>query len=210
MIEHSILRSAIRRTMNGLNSLGKVGVLSLAIAASQPAVAAVSVIAGNGNAIKAIDGAVALTSSVNAPIDVAVDSLGNVYFIETVTGGLDPSAPGQTVLRKIDAAGVLSTVALAANAVPVSIMVDANDNLYVIDAGSSVDLNTFTTVAHGVYKYAADGTVSNYRTGFAACSLIFNATSANDMALDAAGNLYVSNVRDGCVAKIDPAGVVTT
>lgn len=88
---------------------------------------------------------------------------------------------------------------------PVGVAVDANDNIYVADAGNQTirkitPAGMVTTIA-GLTGYvgSADGTGTSAR---------FYSPSA--IAVDGAGNLYVADVGNRTIRKITPAGVVTT
>jgi streptogramin lyase len=88
---------------------------------------------------------------------------------------------------------------------PAAIVVDSSGNLFVADAGNAV-----------IRKIATDGTVSTFAgtagsTGGAdgsGASARFNQPSG--IALDSAGNIYVSDTLNQTIRKITPAGLVST
>jgi hypothetical protein len=103
-----------------------------------------STVAGNGVAGYSGDGGQATTAEMNNPLGLAVDNAGNMYFPERTPN----------IIRKIDASGIISTIAgstvtagysgdggLASVAklnTPVNLSLDINNNLYIADNGNNV------------------------------------------------------------------------
>lgn len=143
------------------------------------------------------------------PGDLAVDDAGNVYVPDKYNH----------VIRKITAAGVVSTIAGRAGETgsldgvgsaarfqePRAVALDAAGNLYVADSLNSVirkitPAGVVSTIA-GVAGLTGpeDGTGSSARFD-----------TPESIASDSAGNLYVADTKNFKVRKISPAGVVTT
>lgn len=144
-----------------------------------------------------------------APAGIAADSTGTVYVADT----------GNAVVRKITPAGVVTTLAGTAGSkgtidgtgaaarfgAPSGVAVDSSFNVYVVDSEASTlrkitPAGVVTTLAGSAY---ANGFVNG--TGTAARFAI-----PFDVAVDTAGNLYVTDRNNHSVRKVTAAGVVTT
>ncbi|MFI5192908.1 MAG: NHL repeat-containing protein [Chitinophagales bacterium] len=164
-----------------------------------------STFAGSGTAGTA-DGAGA-AAQFTQPRSVAVDAAGNVFVCDY----------NNEDIRKITPAGVVSTVAgngyagyadgqgtSAQFASPTSIAVDASDNLYVADLANErirkITAGGMVTTLAGSDGYGlTDGKGSAAQFHF-----------PNGIAVDAAGNLYVSDSQNNAIRKITPDGTVST
>jgi len=168
-------------------------------------------IAGNGTAGYAGDGGSAVAAELFVPDGVASDAQGNLYIADT----------GNNVIRKVDTAGKITTVAgngtagfsgdggpatSAELSTPFGVTVDAAGNLYIMDSGNARirkvnTTGTITTFAgNGTFGFSGDGGPAIS----AALSLIQGAR------FDAAGNLYVPQCTFDAVRKIDTKGIITT
>ncbi|MFT5589896.1 MAG: sugar lactone lactonase YvrE [Bradyrhizobium sp.] len=167
----------------------------------------VSELAGNGKP-GGVDGT-GTAASFNYPRGIAADALGNLFVADTFN----------STIRKITPAGLVTTIAgagstpgrtdgparLARFFEPKGIAIDALNNLYVADTGN-----------HTVRKITAAGMVSTLagsagrygsEDGAGAAARFLNPPG---IAVDPAGNVYVSQPIYGTVRKITPGGVVTT
>lgn len=147
------------------------------------------------------------TATFNSPLAVAADGSGNIYVADY----------GNNLVRKIDATGVVSTLAgsgapgaddgAASSAtfnLPEGIAVDASGNVYVADNGNNL-----------IRKITPDGTVSTLAGSGAAgfANGTGKAASFNSpfgIAADGNGNIFVADAGNNMIRKITPAGVVTT
>jgi len=174
----------------------------------------ISSIAGNGSAGFSGDGGAATDASLNAPRGVAVDTRGNIYISDS----------GNNRIRRVDAnTGLISTI--AGNGVagytgdggtatdaqinsPIGVKVDLALNVFISDSNNSrirrVEFATgiITTVAgNGSAGYNGDGQAATN------ASLAFPA----DIALDHAGNLYISDENNYRIRRVDVnTGAIST
>jgi gliding motility-associated-like protein len=170
----------------------------------------ISTIAGSGTSGYSGDGGPAVAALLNEPYGVAVDNAGNIYI---------PDA-NNNVVRKVDAAGVITTIAGveqsagfngdggpaidAKLAFPWALTVDNNGNVYVADQGNweirKID-KTGTITDYGgdhLLGYSGDG-------GPATAARISYPTA---LACDNSGNLYLTDVFNYVVRKIMPCVAV--
>ena len=172
----------------------------------------ITTIAGRGTFGYDGNGGPADSAHLSGPTGVAVDKYGNVYVAEEYNN----------VIRKIDTAGIISTVAgndtlgfsgdsgLAVHAEfwsPADVAVDTFGNLYIVDQDNNrvrkVDtLGIITTIA-------GTGTA-----GFNGDTIAATAAQLNfpeGIAVDKAGNVYVADLYNNRIRKIDAAtGIITS
>jgi sugar lactone lactonase YvrE len=169
--------------------------------------AAVTTIAGTGTA-GLVNGPVT-SAEFNGTANIAFDASGNLFV----------SDEENNVIREITTAGIVSTFAGTGVAGyldgpagtaqlnhPEGIVIDASGNLYVADLENNVirKINIATAI---VSTFAGTGAAG--LTNGAAASATFS--EPYGMALDASGNLYVTDVLNNCIRKIDvSSGTVST
>jgi len=155
-----------------------------------------------GTITEIIDSAGDEVNGLVTPFNIAVDAAGNVY----VAGGNSNNAfkitPGGIITEIIDGTGD----GVNGLNVPHGIAVDAAGNVYVIGAGSD-----------NAFKIDTPGTCS---TGGTACTITEIIDSAGDgvnglgfpldIAVDAAGNVYVASFNSVNAFKIDTPGTCST
>lgn len=154
-----------------------------------------------GSSVGLADGTGA-AAQFNTPRGVAVDAAGNVYVADS----------GNNLIRRITPAGVVTTLTNGGFGAHTgggsynvtAIAVDASNNFYVVDNDNYMvrkvtPSNVVTTLAGNGNYGSANGTGN---------SATFGAMQA--IALDASGNVYVSDMGILGIRKITPAGVVTT
>jgi hypothetical protein len=164
----------------------------------------ISTVAGSGAAAYAGDGGQATAASINGPIDLAFDKIGNMYIAEI----------NSSVIRKIATTGIITTVTgggtpgysgdggpatAAALAYPYALCLDTADNIYISDNANAcirkitAATGIIETVAGcGVAGYAGDG-------GPATDAQIYN---AGGVATDPAGNIYIADFGNNVVRKV--------
>ena len=144
-----------------------------------------------------------------SPAGVAVDGFDNVYVADS----------GNNTIRRISPLGAVTTLAGSAGQngsadgtrsaarfnSPSGVTVDSVGNVYVADNGNNTirkvtPSGVVTTVTGQAGSYgSADGTGSAARF-----------SSPRSLALDDAGNLYVSDYDNNTIRKVTPGGAVTT
>jgi sugar lactone lactonase YvrE len=166
---------------------------------------------GDGTAGFSGDGGPSASARVNAPAGLAVDAVGNVYIADA----------GNNRIRKIDVAGVITTVAgtgtagssgdggqatLAQLNDPLGVAVDVAGNLYIADETNcrirKVDVTgVITTIAGtGVAGFSGDGAQATR------ASINF----PRAVAVDVVGNLYIADTRNLRVRIVGTDGVIAT
>ena len=126
---------------------------------------------------------------------------------EAVAAGADGALyigdTGNNAIRKLAPSGVVTTLAAGFNA-PGGVAVDGAGNVYVADSGNHVirkitPAGTVTTLAGSGIEGHADGPGTTAK---------FSAPA--HIAVDGAGNLYISDTGNVSIRKVTPAGVVST
>jgi len=170
----------------------------------------ISTVAGNGSSHSS--GIPASSAAIVHPQDIATDKFGNTYYC---------SGAGHNI-RKIDAAGIITTIAgtgtsgysgdggpaIAAQlSHPGGICIDSIGNIYVADKLNNrirkIDVTTgiiSTVVGTGVNGYNGENIL-------ALSADLFN---VSDVCFDKFGNLYLSEQQNPRIRKVAPSGVVTT
>jgi trimeric autotransporter adhesin len=177
----------------------------------------ITTIAGNGNRGFSGDGGPAAEAQLNMPSDVAVDSTGNLYIADQVNQRI----------RKVTPAGIISTVAGngtsgfsgdagRANSAqlnnPCSVAVDSAGNLYIADSGNHRIRKV--TPAGIIITAAGDGTTKGRWMGDyggdGGPATAAQLSKPIDVAVDAAGNLYIADLGNFRIRKVSPAGIIST
>lgn len=170
----------------------------------------ITTIAGNGLPGYSGDGGLATAAKLGDMYGVAVDRIGNVYAVDN----------SYNCIRKIDTAGIITTVAgngtaaysgdggpaaLAKLNQPIDILIDKSGNLIFTDWGNyrvrKIDTSgTITTIV-------GDGSENNIgNNGPAAQSELGDPFR---IAMDDTGNLYVADVQYQRICKVDTFGVIS-
>ena len=180
----------------------------LQIASAGPALAQryVTTLAGNG--IAGLIDANLLTSEFDHPIGVGVDATGFILVGDSwnhVIRRVDPTARTVITLAGTAATGLTDGPGFVAEFyAPSGVVVDSLGTTYVAD-----------TFNHAIRKVTRLGDVSTLAGSGVAGSADGVGTAASfsypvGLALDPAGNLYVSDTDNQLIRMVTPAGVVTT
>ena len=166
-------------------------------------------LAGNGIAGFSGDGGPANLAKINAPNDVCVDAVHNIYFVDA----------GNSRIRMVSAAtGAITTVAgggtSTADGVPAmtasipgltKMAIDAVGNLYV----STSNKIKMISPAGIITTVAGTGTAGYSGDGGAAISAELKGPSG--ICVDAAGNIYISDVSNNRIRKVSAGtGIIST
>jgi len=183
----------------------------LFIALSMPAGAQIiTTVGGTGVVGYTGDGGPANAAEMS-PAAVALDAAGNLYF----------SDQAHSCVRKINTAGIISTVAgngsigYSGDGGPataaefnglIGIAVDAAGNLYIAD-GFNNRVRKVNT-AGVITTVAGNGMAGYYGDTGPAVSAGINFPS--DVAVDATGNLYICDYGNFCIRMVNTSGIITT
>src|SRR6266571_27204 len=171
----------------------------------------ITTVAGRGTGQSSGDGGPATLAELIQPLGVAVDPAGNVYIADE----------GSNRIRKVDTAGTISTIVgngkegfsgdggpapSAELTFPVEVAVDPAGNVYIADEGSN-----------RIRKVNTAGTIStiagNDKEGFSGdggLAISASLSAPREVAVDAAGNVYISDAGNFRIRKVNPAGVIST
>ncbi len=171
----------------------------------------INTIAGNGAAAFSGDGGQATAAELNAAAGVAVDTHGNIYIADVVNDRI----------RKVNTSGIISTVAgngqqgfsgdggpaTAAELYhPQGVTADSSGNIYIADERNHRirKVNTsgiISTIAgNGAGSFSGDG-------GQATNAELYN---PEGILVDAYGNIYIGDVDNERVRKVNTSGIITT
>jgi trimeric autotransporter adhesin len=171
----------------------------------------ITTVAGNGTVGYSGDGGPATVAGFYGAYGIAVDRSGNLFIADQLSNRV----------RVVNSSGIISTFAgtgisgsagdggpaIAAQLCsPASIAIDAHGNVFIGDVGCGrirkvSPSGIITTVAgSGISGFSGDG-------GAATLAKLNN---PHDICVDTFGNLYISDVANHRVRKVDPSGTIST
>lgn len=155
----------------------------------------------------------ATDATLEGPLDVSVDASGNVYFADSeaqvvekiATDGTLTIVAGTQDQQGFSGDGGAATAAMLNY--PTSIVLDAAGNLYIADAGNYVVRKVDTS---GKISTIAGTPQQSGYSGDGGAATSAEIGYCYGLALDAAGNLYVTDDDNGVVRKVDTTGKIST
>ena len=160
----------------------------------------ITTVAGNGQIGlgSAGDGGLATNVALCFPSGVAVDSTGNLYIGSSICGGV----------RKVDPSGIITTVAKNSSGPSYGVAVDSGGILYLNSGGVASQIrrvNANGTIT--VFAGTGIGTTFSGDGGPATSAQLFE---VDGIAIDAAGNVFITDSGNGRIRKVDTSGIITT
>jgi len=155
------------------------------------------------------DGGAATAAILYNPMSVCLDAAGNLYIADF----------GNNRIRMISTTGIITTIAgstsgfsgdgAAATAAqissPTDVAIDATGNLYICDYGN-----------HHIRKINSSGIISSFAgtsggfSGDGGAATAAQLYAPNGVCADAFGNVYIADLGNSVVRKVDAAGIITT
>ncbi len=170
----------------------------------------ISTLVGNGTQGYSGDGGQASLAQLYKPSAIAIDVYGNLYISEY----------GNNCVRKVNTAGIITTVAgngmagfsgdggqaTAANLRSYGVAVDAVGNIYIADGPNSRvrKVNTLGIIS----TIAGNGTMGFSGDGGQATAAMLNYPQR--IVVDAVGNIFISDASNNRIRKIDNSGAINT
>ncbi len=157
------------------------------------------------------DGGLAVSSTLNSPISMIVDAMGNIFIADTYNH----------VIRKVDTNGIINTIAgtgfqgysgdggqatAAALNDPRDLTINAAGDLLIAEFGNNCirkvnGAGIITTIAgNGNPAYSGDG----------GPAINAELDRPIDVDVDAVSNIYITDTYNHCIRKIDTNGIIST
>jgi len=184
-------------------------VLSLLGAGCVPAAYIIQTVAGSDNSG---DGGPALSAALSQPEGIAVDGSGNVYFSDAAENRVREIARDGSIqtIAGTGVAGFAGDGGPASAALlnqPYGLALDHAGNLYIADLGNA---RVRKVSSEGVIQtVAGGGTLAATDAGQGGAATLAQLAQPRNVALDAAGSLYISDFGASQIYRVTPNGVLT-
>jgi sugar lactone lactonase YvrE len=153
-----------------------------------------------------------INEQVASPANAAIDGAGNVYVADD----------GNCRVIKTNQSGGLAVIAgngscgfsgdngpatAASLQFPNGVAVDATGNVYIADTNNARVRKVDTS---GTITTIAGGACTTYGAGDGGPATVASLCYPSDVAIDSAGNLYISETNSGLIRRVDLSGAITT
>ncbi len=176
----------------------------------------ISTVAGSGGGTFNGEGATAVSAQLYGPYGIAVDSTGNVFVadngveggpLSNVSGvGGDPANGGNGIINKVTPDRLLWMA--ARSPYPFGLAVDMAGNLLIAES----DWNCIRKLTPGgsISTVAGTGTLTTGFSGDGGPATSAQLREPQGIAVDAVGNLFISDTGNHRVRKVTPSGIIST
>lgn len=177
----------------------------------------ISTFAGNGNIGNAGNGSAAANAQLSQPVDVTVDSSGNLYIADRASNTVREVAASTGIINSASAGNASLSSAMRSSVAgsitfnhPSTVAVDPSGNLYVLDQAS----NTIRRVSAPTGTLAIVAGSALGRSGFSGDNGQATAAQLNNpsgMAFDPSGNLFIADTGNHRIREVAAStGLITT
>ncbi|MBN8729002.1 MAG: hypothetical protein J0L64_00565 [Acidobacteria bacterium] len=187
----------------------------LLLSATALAQGTITTIAGTGDGVFTGDGGQATAAALQAPTGLAVDAAGNIYIADfgnkrirriTPAGVIDTYAGNGTIGFSGDGGPAVNAQLFVITSTHQGLAVDPGGNLYIADPDNA-----------RIRKVTPAGTISTYAGmgpalfgGDGGPATMAGLSLPGSVALDGAGNLFLTDQNNSRIRKVTPAGVIST
>ncbi len=167
-------------------------------------------VAGGGPCCSLGDGGSATRATLRDPTGVSMDPAGNIYIADTrhyrvrkvSRNGIIATVAGYGVSAFNGDGGLATTAGLSADWV----VADAMGNVYITDSSNARIRKV--TPSGTIITFAGGGPCCSPGDGGPATQAFLN--NPRGLALDTAGNLYITEAQSGRIRKVTPGGIIST
>jgi len=158
------------------------------------------------------DGGPATDANLGGPYGVAIDAMGNLFIADHENSRVRKVTPAGIITTEVGNGldGETGDGGPATNALigaPIGVAFDPTGNLYIASVADSNRIRKISTA--GIITTIAGG-VSNVYGGDGGPATAAGFRSVYDVITDNRGNIYISDLQDSRVRKIDAAGIIST
>ena len=157
----------------------------------------ITTIAGTGVSGFSGDGGPATAAELSSPEDVALDGSDNLYIADS----------NNNRLRKVDTSGTITSLVTILGGSTTGLAIDASGNVYISESRSDWVKKVDTSGTITIFAGTEGGSGFSGDGGAATAAEL---SSPTDVALDSSGNLYIADLGNHRIRKVDTSGTITT